>query len=125
MSGDPAVSVIRGHGAATGGYVCVMGSAFTEDHRPFLLASAGFERALRTVEPGQWAWPAPCTEWDVRQLVNHMTRGNLNYVLLAQGGTKAGFLRLRDADALGDDPVAASRQNRLLHRMGRKPPGSP
>jgi len=36
-----------------------------------------------------------------------MTRGNTNYVLLAEGGTAADFLRLRDADALGADPVGA------------------
>jgi uncharacterized protein (TIGR03086 family) len=66
----------------------------------FLLASEGFERHLRAVPPDGWDAPTPCTAWDVRALVNHMTRGNLNYV---------GLLRLaaRDADALGDDPVTA------------------
>jgi uncharacterized protein (TIGR03086 family) len=73
----------------------------------FVLSSTGFERRLRTVRPEQWAWPTPCTEWDVRHLVNHMTRGNLNYVGLLRGGTRAEFLRLRDADALGTDPVGA------------------
>jgi uncharacterized protein (TIGR03086 family) len=73
----------------------------------YLLASAEFERKLREVRPGQWSLPTPCTEWNVRQLVNHMTRGNLNYVGLASGGTGAEFLRLRDADALGTDPVGA------------------
>ena len=56
---------------------------------------------------GQWEWPTPCTDWNVRHLVNHMTRGNLNYVGLLRGGTRAEFLRLRDADALGADPVGA------------------
>lgn len=55
----------------------------------------------------QWCWPTPCAEWTVRELVNHMTRGNLNYRHLAEGGTGAEFLRLRDADALGADPVGA------------------
>src|SRR5690348_2831127 len=36
-----------------------------------------------------------------------MTRGNINYVRLVEGGTAADFLRLRDADALGADPVGA------------------
>ena len=36
-----------------------------------------------------------------------MVRGNLNYVSLLQGGTSAEFLRLRDVDALGTDPVGA------------------
>jgi uncharacterized protein (TIGR03086 family) len=73
----------------------------------FIVASAGFERVLRKVGPSQWTWPTPCAEWNVRQLVNHMTRGNLNYVMLLTDGNKADFLRLRDVDALGTDPVGA------------------
>ncbi|MGN5376984.1 TIGR03086 family metal-binding protein [Streptomyces lasalocidi] len=49
----------------------------------------------------------PCAEWDVRHLVNHMTRGNLNYIALLDGGSAADFLRLRGEDALGGDPVGA------------------
>jgi uncharacterized protein (TIGR03086 family) len=73
----------------------------------FVLASTGFERKLTAVRPEQWDWPTPCAEWNVRQLISHMTRGNLNYVRLAEGGTRAEFLRLRDIDALGTDPVDA------------------
>jgi uncharacterized protein (TIGR03086 family) len=73
----------------------------------FLRASAGFERVLRLVGPDRWGRPTPCAEWDVRALVNHMTRGNINYIRLLAGGTAADFLRLRDADALGADPVGA------------------
>ncbi|WP_246258265.1 TIGR03086 family metal-binding protein [Amycolatopsis anabasis] len=73
----------------------------------FVLASSEFERKLRAVRSGQWSWPTPCTEWNVRQLVNHMARGNLSYLHLLRGGTSADFLRLRDADALGADPLAA------------------
>ncbi len=71
----------------------------------YVAASGEFERRLRLV--GDWDAPTPCTEWDVRQLVNHMVRGNLNYVALLDGGTSADFLRLREVDALGDDPVGA------------------
>src|SRR5262249_9705380 len=73
----------------------------------FRSASEQFARRLAAVAPEQWTGPTPCSEWNVRQLVNHMTRGNLNYVLLAGGGPAADFIRLRDVDALGDDPVGA------------------
>ncbi|WP_370962309.1 TIGR03086 family metal-binding protein [Amycolatopsis sp. cg9] len=73
----------------------------------FLLAGKGFEHHLRAVPADGWAAPTPCSERDVRALVNHMTRGNLNYVGLLAGATRAEFLAARDADALGDDPVAA------------------
>jgi uncharacterized protein (TIGR03086 family) len=73
----------------------------------FVVSSAEFELRLRSVRPGQWVLPTPCTEWNVHQLTNHMTRGNLNYVGLLAGGTSAEFLRMRDVDALGIDPVGA------------------
>ncbi|RNG28835.1 TIGR03086 family metal-binding protein [Streptomyces botrytidirepellens] len=73
----------------------------------YLLSGSEFTRRLRTVGPDQWTAPTPCADWDVWHLVNHMTRGNLNYMALLDGGSAADFLRLRDEDALGDDPVGA------------------
>jgi uncharacterized protein (TIGR03086 family) len=73
----------------------------------FVLASTGFADRLRYVRPEQWTGSTPCTEWNVRQLVNHMARANLSYVRLLDGGTGAEFVRQRDADALGTDPVGA------------------
>ncbi|RZQ59650.1 TIGR03086 family metal-binding protein [Amycolatopsis suaedae] len=77
----------------------------------FHTASSGFESRLRRIRPSQWSAATPCAAWDVRQLVNHVTRGNLNYVGLLDGATSADFLRLRDADALGADPVGAYRRS--------------
>lgn len=77
----------------------------------YLLAGSAFARRLIEVGPEQWTAPTPCAEWDVRHLVNHVTRGNLNYILLLDGGSAADFLRHRDEDALGADPVGAYRRS--------------
>jgi len=82
-------------------------SAFDGIVDRFTAASGAFGEKLGTVRTEQLTWGTPCTEWDVRQLVNHMTRGNLSYIRLLEGATSAEFLRMRDADALGDDPAGA------------------
>ena len=43
----------------------------------------------------------------MRSLVNHVTQGNLNYVRLLGGASAADFLRFRDVDALGTEPLPA------------------
>ena len=73
----------------------------------FVTTSDGLAQRVRLVGDGQWSAPTPCTDWDVRSLVNHVAQANLNYVRLLAGATAAEFLRHRDADALGGDPVRA------------------
>src|SRR5436190_714092 len=101
------MSHVRRNVAPTADRLRLMRTSFASLIDQYLLSSAEFEWRLRKVRADQWDGPTPCSEWNVRQLVNHMARGNLNYAGLLHGGTSAEFLRLRDTDALGADPVEA------------------
>ena len=70
-------------------------------------ADDGFAQRLALVRPGQWAAPTPCTEWDVRALVNHVVGANRRYTMLLHGATTDEAEATRAADHLGDDPVAS------------------
>jgi len=73
----------------------------------FERAAQGFGRHVRSIGEGQWHDPTPCTDWDVRTLVNHVTVEQLWVPPLAQGSTVTDIGALFDGDQLGDDPVAA------------------
>ena len=68
-------------------------------------ADDGFAQRLALVRPGQWAAPTPCTEWDVRALVNHVVGANRRYVMLLHGATTDEVEATRAADHLGGDPA--------------------
>jgi uncharacterized protein (TIGR03086 family) len=61
------------------------------------------EAVVAAIQPGQWASPTPCTELDVRQVVNHLVSGNLLFAALVRGEP----LPERGEDHLGDDPLGA------------------
>jgi uncharacterized protein (TIGR03086 family) len=67
----------------------------------------GFTQRLALVRPGQWAAQTPCTEWDVRALVNHVVGANRRYTMLLHGATTDEVEATRAVDHLGDDPVAS------------------
>lgn len=53
----------------------------------------------------RWSAPTPCTEWDVRALVNHLTVEQLWVPPLLDGATIAELGDRFEGDQLGDDPV--------------------
>lgn len=68
-----------------------------------------FAEQLAPVHDDQWTNPTPCTDWDVRALVNHVT-GELAWVEpLVEGQTIAEVGHRFDGDLLGADPAAAYR----------------
>ena len=64
---------------------------------------ANARRLVAGVGDDQWDTSTPCTEWNVRQLVNHM--GFTARVLTASAGREAPTFA-PDDDHVGDDPVA-------------------
>ncbi|MFC9295408.1 TIGR03086 family metal-binding protein [Streptomyces sp. NPDC057011] len=67
-----------------------------------------FGERLRAVADDQWDAPTPCTEWTVRDLVNHVTGEQLWIPpLVADGRTVEEMGDAFSGDVLGEDPVAA------------------
>ncbi len=63
-----------------------------------------FAAKVAEVKPDQWALPTPCSDWDVRGLVNHLVGEELWSVPLFDGATLAEVGDRFDGDVLGDDP---------------------
>jgi len=62
---------------------------------------------IDAVRPEQWTAPTPCTEWNVRQIANHLIGENLWAVELLQGRTIVEVGNRLDGDLAGGDPAAA------------------
>ena len=67
-----------------------------------------FESRLRQVGDDQWDLPTPCTEWNVRQLVNHMLLGTRMSVQLLAGMSQQNVVAQLGDDLIVDseDPIA-------------------
>jgi uncharacterized protein (TIGR03086 family) len=68
-----------------------------------------WRRALDNVGESKWGDPTPCTEWDVRALVNHVVGEELWTRPILEGKTIAEVGDRFDGDVLGDDPVGRGR----------------
>ena len=66
-----------------------------------------FDARVRAVGDDQWELPTPCSDWNVRQLVNHLVYENRWTVPLMEGSTIAEVGDRYEGDLLGDDPRAA------------------
>lgn len=68
-----------------------------------------FVDRVSQVDAGQWSSPTPCSEWDVRALVNHLAYEQLWAPHLVAGATMAEVGDRYDGDVLGSDPLAVLR----------------
>ncbi|WP_017597663.1 TIGR03086 family metal-binding protein, partial [Nocardiopsis lucentensis] len=80
-------------------------------------AMTEFDHRVRQVGTADWALPTPCADWDVHDLVNHLTTEQL-WVPPLLGGARIEDVGDRfDGDNLGEEPVAtwavAAREARL------------
>ena len=66
-------------------------------------SSEEFEARLREVGDDQWGLPTPCTEWNVRELTNHMLLGTRMSVQLLAGASQQDVIA-----GLGDDLMASN-----------------
>ncbi|MEV6396743.1 TIGR03086 family metal-binding protein [Streptomyces sp. NPDC051907] len=70
-------------------------------------ALALFTARVHAVQADQWDDPTPCTEWSVRDLVNHLTAEQLWVpALVSDGASIADVGDSYDGDVLGDNPRA-------------------
>jgi uncharacterized protein (TIGR03086 family) len=72
---------------------------------------AEWTRVVEAVDASQWGRATPCTEWSVRDLVNHVVGEDLWTVPLVQGATIEEVGDRFDGDVLGEDPAARVRES--------------
>jgi uncharacterized protein (TIGR03086 family) len=85
----------------------------------FQRAAAVADATVSAVRPSQFGHPTPCTEWTVRQLINHVLTGNLIFVSFATGAPPPD----RTVDYIGDDHVASFRDSLARLSVAFSEPG--
>lgn len=86
-------------------------------------ACAEFDARVRRIGPTQWSDPTPCSDWDVRALVNHIVYENLWTAPLLEGKTVAEVGDRFEGDVLGEEPVAS--WERAVSEAGAAVAGTP
>ncbi|MFI5877069.1 TIGR03086 family metal-binding protein [Streptomyces sp. NPDC051445] len=74
---------------------------------------------IAEIRAAQWKAPTPCTEWNVREVVDHLVGMDLVFAAMIEGGP----MPERGADRLGDDPVGAYRSSSAQLQAAFSRPG--
>lgn len=67
-----------------------------------------FSSLVRQIQPELWTAPTPNSEWNVRDLVNHVVGENLWIAPLLAGKTVADVGTKYDGDVLGEEPISSA-----------------
>ncbi len=62
---------------------------------------------LNAIATSDWEKATPCTEWNVRQLVNHVVGLHHRIARLVRGGSRDEYIASREDDWIGIDHIAA------------------
>src|SRR5919199_4398906 len=85
---------------------------------------ASTQRIIDGVLADRWHASTPCTEWDARQVANHIIGENLWAGELLQGKTIEQVGNPLDGDLTADDPAAAYRRSVEVARRAAEAPGA-
>lgn len=83
-----------------------------------------FDSRVHQVGDAQWGDDTPCTEWRVRDLVNHLTSEHLWVPWLLRGATLEEVGDRFDGDVLGADPVRRWEEASAASREAFHSPGA-
>jgi uncharacterized protein (TIGR03086 family) len=84
-----------------------MTSVVSPVQQSYAEAVAAFDCVIKQVSPADWTLPTPCSDWDVRALVNHVVGEACWTPPLLAGRTIADIGDRFSGDLLGADPLAA------------------
>ena len=90
----------------------------------YVRAMAATQRIIDAVPVDRWHASTPCTEWDARQVANHIIGENLWAAELFQGKTIEQVGTALDGDLTGDDPATAYRRSVQVARDAVEAPGA-
>ena len=70
---------------------------------------ANTDKVVKGTDPSQLGLPSPCTEWTVRDVINHITGGSTIFAVCVEEGSVPDDLlgKLMSGDNLGSDYVGA------------------
>lgn len=77
------------------------------------------DELIAGIRPQQWLAPTPCTDWNVRRVVEHVVGMNLVFAAMLSDRTPPH----RGEDLLGTDPIGAYRNSANLLRAAFAQPG--